>query len=356
MEFHAQNLPPTPLQTIHKKTIHSKTVNTFLHLLESYLDQEDLYFLKIKLKKDFKVFNTTGNYQIDLEHFNRVFSEFEQLINEPDLGTRLGFGHTWFKTFLKPESHAGFYINRNGQTEFSGLFPSVAATLIKHYMQISNELFDVQFFIYKDSCTLIFKPSQDGLNHQLIEIMMFGTHKYFRFLTQERLISLEFPHNHKTRNSVIYQDAYGVLPVFTEKNEYKLEYSLRGSPDSFNKIQIDSLLLLEKVYGKELPHKSFSERNRTMIRALLPLGMANREKISRIYNLSVSSLQRKLKLEDNTFSNLVLEERMALAEHYLKNSNLKLSDISDLLGYQEISHFSKAFKRWFGISPSHYVI
>ena len=93
-----------------------------------------------------------------------------------------------------------------------------------------------------------------------------------------------------------------------------------------------------------------------MIRALLPLGMANREKILRIYNLSVSSLQRKLKLEGNTFSNLVLEERMKLAEHYLKNSNLKLSDISDLLGYQEISHFSKAFKRWFGISPSHYVI
>lgn len=261
MEFLAHNLPTTPLQSIHKKTIHSKTVNTFLHLLETYLDEKGLDFLKIKLKKDFKIFNSTRDYQIDMEHFNRVFSEFVQLINEPDLGTRLGFGHTWFKTFLKPESHAGFYLNRNGNTEFTGLFPSVSATLIKHYMQISNELFDIQFFICKDSCKLIFKPSKEDLSHQLIEFLIYGSHKYFRFLTQERLISLEFPHNHKNRDSKLYQDAYGVLPVFTEKNQYKLEYSLRGSPDSFNKIQIDSLLLLEKIYGHERLIKVF--RNET---------------------------------------------------------------------------------------------
>ncbi|SMG64766.1 [weak similarity to] AraC-type DNA-binding domain-containing protein, partial [methanotrophic bacterial endosymbiont of Bathymodiolus sp.] len=43
-----------------------------------------------------------------------------------------------------------------------------------------------------------------------------------------------------------------------------------------------------------------------------------------------------------------------LADKYIKDSSLNLNEISFLLGFSEISSFSRAFKRWTGSSPRAY--
>jgi AraC-like DNA-binding protein len=40
-----------------------------------------------------------------------------------------------------------------------------------------------------------------------------------------------------------------------------------------------------------------------------------------------------------------------LANRYLLDKNLSISQIAWLLGYQEVSGFSHAFKRWSGKTP-----
>src|ERR1043166_3999877 len=52
-----------------------------------------------------------------------------------------------------------------------------------------------------------------------------------------------------------------------------------------------------------------------------------------------------------TFSGVVERLRSALAERYLKNQSLSISQIAWLLGYQEVSAFTHAFKRWTGRTP-----
>jgi len=45
---------------------------------------------------------------------------------------------------------------------------------------------------------------------------------------------------------------------------------------------------------------------------------------------------------------------MSLAIHYMKAGSYQLKEISYLLGYNELSAFSRAFKRWTGKAPLQY--
>ena len=43
--------------------------------------------------------------------------------------------------------------------------------------------------------------------------------------------------------------------------------------------------------------------------------------------------------------------RSELAQRYLGDKHLSFTDIALLLGYSEQSAFTRAFKRWFGVTP-----
>ena len=47
----------------------------------------------------------------------------------------------------------------------------------------------------------------------------------------------------------------------------------------------------------------------------------------------------------------VNERRMLLAKSLIQSGEMSLSDVSDTLGYESYSYFSRVFKRYFGVSP-----
>jgi AraC-like DNA-binding protein len=65
----------------------------------------------------------------------------------------------------------------------------------------------------------------------------------------------------------------------------------------------------------------------------------------------VRTLQRRLKAAGVTYDELLETTRYDLALHYLKQRHLSLTEIGSLLGYAELSTFSRAFRRWSGSSP-----
>lgn len=67
--------------------------------------------------------------------------------------------------------------------------------------------------------------------------------------------------------------------------------------------------------------------------------------------MSPRTLQRKLADKDIVFSELVDEIREAIALDYVRHSEYGLTDVAMMLGYGELSSFSRAFKRWTGQSP-----
>jgi AraC-like DNA-binding protein len=84
---------------------------------------------------------------------------------------------------------------------------------------------------------------------------------------------------------------------------------------------------------------------------LLPHGRARAGEIARRLGVSQRTLARRLSLEGLTFSDVLENLRSDLAERYLINDELSISQIAWLLGYQEVSAFTHAFKRWTGKTP-----
>ncbi|HCB9838893.1 TPA: AraC family transcriptional regulator [Escherichia coli] len=71
--------------------------------------------------------------------------------------------------------------------------------------------------------------------------------------------------------------------------------------------------------------------------------------------ISGSLLKKRLKNEGVTFSRLLLEERMAMADVLLSSSQYSVSKIAGICGYASVSYFIQVFGRHFGISPSRYL-
>lgn len=82
--------------------------------------------------------------------------------------------------------------------------------------------------------------------------------------------------------------------------------------------------------------------------------LIEREQIAAKLHVSERSLQRKLQECGTSFQQLLFEERNQRAKQLLLHSNHSLTEISAQLGFAESSVFSRAFRRWNGVSPLEY--
>jgi len=51
------------------------------------------------------------------------------------------------------------------------------------------------------------------------------------------------------------------------------------------------------------------------------------------------------------FSTYLTNYRMKKAEYFIKNTDMKISQISTEVGYVNASYFSKSYKKYKGVSP-----
>jgi len=85
---------------------------------------------------------------------------------------------------------------------------------------------------------------------------------------------------------------------------------------------------------------------------LLPEGTLSLNRVAAELHLSVRSLQRRLEARGESWSGMVDGVRQQLAQQYLADSALLLSDVALLLGFSEQSAFNRAFRRWTGDTPA----
>ena len=107
-------------------------------------------------------------------------------------------------------------------------------------------------------------------------------------------------------------------------------------------------------YLAQLDDNSIQERVRAEIIQQLPDGNINDGNVANALYMNVRTLQRRLQEEQTTFKSQVTSVRQELADRYIRDSSKGLAEISYLLGFSEMSSFSRAFKRWTGETPSHY--
>lgn len=98
----------------------------------------------------------------------------------------------------------------------------------------------------------------------------------------------------------------------------------------------------------------FSTIVKQMILNLVQPEFPTIEQVAANLNLSIRTLQRRLKSEQKTYKSVLDNLKQQFAMDYIKNPQLTVSEIAYLLDYSEVSAFSRSFKRWTGTTPNQF--
>jgi AraC-like DNA-binding protein len=108
---------------------------------------------------------------------------------------------------------------------------------------------------------------------------------------------------------------------------------------------------LDDVLSHTPREDELSASIRKTIAELMKDGNPSIARVAKRLALSPRTLQRRLKDYGLEFKALVDDTRRRFAIEYLKDSENSLTEIAFLLGYSEVSAFSRSFKRWTGTTP-----
>jgi AraC-like DNA-binding protein len=111
--------------------------------------------------------------------------------------------------------------------------------------------------------------------------------------------------------------------------------------------ELGDRLLLERRSPVDIVQKT-----RNAIVANLASGNVTLEHIAAHLDLSPRTLQSRLAASGESYEGLLHVARQGLAQAYLRDTDLALTEIALLLGFSELSAFTRAATRWFGIPPS----
>jgi AraC-like DNA-binding protein len=146
-------------------------------------------------------------------------------------------------------------------------------------------------------------------------------------------------------------------PVYFCADEDRLEFSLEDFDSHLDDANPELAEHNETVLNRtlaQLKPLTWERKVRDAIEEQLPEGEPSAEHIAQTLHLSLRSLQRHLADEGCRFDTLLNESRENLALLHLRDPQCSLSEISYLLGFADTSSFSRAFKRWTGITPGQF--
>ncbi|GAB3329106.1 AraC family transcriptional regulator [Larkinella ripae] len=192
---------------------------------------------------------------------------------------------------------------------------------------------------------------------QVLEfLMVFTLHEADGLTLQKirpRTVTLSYERSNPAEYERVLRCEIGQKP-----GDYSLEFENRYWNEPILTAHYElQRLLLKKVAEQNRAFESataFRERIRHFLLTNAYLGIPTLEQMAANLNTSARSLQRRLQEEGVTYQEIADSVRKTLALNYLSSGRYPVKEISYILGYNELSAFSRAFKRWTGTTPGHY--
>ncbi|MGU3466296.1 AraC family transcriptional regulator [Methylobacterium sp. C33D] len=160
----------------------------------------------------------------------------------------------------------------------------------------------------------------------------------------------------RTEDYRVIEEAFGAPVLFGQDTNalvFRHDQAAQAMPEA-NLPLLDLLCATIMQMGMAGETPSLQGRLRAYVRSNLSVRDLSLQHASDTLGIPRWTLQRRLAEENTSFADIVDRLRRNLAEHYLTDTAHPVSGISDLLGFSEISSFTRAFRRWHGISPNKY--
>lgn len=169
-----------------------------------------------------------------------------------------------------------------------------------------------------------------------------------------RPISVHFMHP-QIAETQIYENIFG-CSVYFNQDWCGIIWPTEAFNLPLSSADHQTWALAEQYLSSQQPPNadSFSEDVAQLMIALLPTGQCNNSIVAAHFSVDKRTLQRRLAKEGINFTKILNTEKIKLAHEYLMDPDLKLSQISGLLGYSEQSSFNRACREWFGKTPRQY--
>lgn len=154
------------------------------------------------------------------------------------------------------------------------------------------------------------------------------------------------------REPQVYNRLLGLKPTFNAPfNAWVFDAKLLDVPLSAADQELHRLIRLHLDNLGQISVQDLPTHVQQIVRSFLPQGRVSIEQVADYLALSSRTLQRYLAEEGTSFQLILDQTRQAMANRYLCDSAISFTQLSGLLGYAELSAFSRAFQRWHGMSP-----
>ena len=209
--------------------------------------------------------------------------------------------------------------------------------------------------LFEGTAEVIFEIRINGYapQRQTIDNCLGTTHRILKWLAAENyeLKAVSLPHMPLVSTSE-YQRFFGA-PILINQDRAALhlnKHTLDSQPHSTNPALREIAEDYIHRYFRN-PSEQVSNSVRKALRLHLSTPRANKIHIAKMLALHPRTLQRKLVQEGSSFDAIKDDIRKELTLQYLWETDISMSQLTDILGFSEQSAFSRASKRWFGLSP-----
>ena len=261
-------------------------------------------------------------------------------------------GFTLARDFDPGELGLLYYVMASSQTLGDAL------KRVARYSEITNEALVVG---YREGNRLIINLSYSGVprhsdRHQ-IEFCMFAVLRICRVLTGRKLVPEYFSISHYRSGgaSDMAQFVGTEVEFGAVRDEFALTANSRELPLVHSDTHLNDLLLKyceAALKNRKRDKSQLRTRVENAIPTLLPHGRALMEDVARDLGMSKRTLARRLSEDGLNFTEILQQLRHYLALRYLNDRQMHVSKIAWLLGFNDVSAFTHACKRWTGKTPS----
>jgi AraC-like DNA-binding protein len=259
----------------------------------------------------------------------------------------------------------GFHLARNFDLREIGTLYYIMASSetlgdalqrVARYSRITNEAVHLRY--QKNRDIVVGFEYIDVARHQdrhQIEFFMIALVRLVRHLSGHNLVPIRvnFTH-HRIGFHTAFKSFFGCDVAFGgDRDEVAFPLAVALMPLASADPFLHAMLIAqcEQMHVDRLRPAALRAGVENEIAPLLPHGNATASEIARQLGMSQRTLARHLAAEGLSFTVILDEMKFDLARRYLVEPDLPITTIAWLLGYQEVSAFTHAFKRWTGRTP-----
>lgn len=322
------------------------SVVTYLQPLASLLREKQLEPEKIFLKHGIEISDTLNSeVYVDINKVRSLLTYSEQVLDDPSLGINMA-KRTEYSVF----GAVGMAIAAGGSLlgvlQRAKRYHQLLGTTIQFEIDIIDDRVKVSFFQLTEQ-----QPHSQGIQYLMAVIVRMIRTRLFSKVDPLEIYVIRDDRDYLDKMSCYFH----VVPKVGEHYAMFLDKNLMSK--ELNASEPAIAAAMESVLNSRLKAQGKADFITQLILWIenhLPGGEPSIAQAAKEFHLSVRSLQRRLKEDDISWQQLIMSVRKTRVEHYMKMPDVTVTQLAFLLGFTNVSAFSRAFKKWYGVSPTHY--